>query len=549
MTSRSDLKSLPHVGRAGELAALTEWLADVAAGRGGVHLITGQSGIGKTRLASAMAERATRDKWSVTTGRVYSVETGVPYAVWSDALLNLLGGLDAGARQVLTRGGGWLGTICPALAGEAAPPESDLQRDGKARLLWNCAQLVMRIAEKQPLLLVLENLHLADGASLELLHFVSRQVGHARVGIIGTYAEEEFEHNAALRDLEQSLLALGSAKLVRLEALSQGDVEQLVREAFAADHPAARQMAGRLYSWTRGHPFFVEETLKTLVESGRLFERDGRWQGWEVEELDLPRSVRSSVGARLDRLSAEARAVAGIAGVIGAHVRFGVLRDASGLPKDAVLAALDELRRAGILVESSAGEAGDYEFAHPILQDVIYDSLGVARARLLHTTVARVLEASFGSEAFARADSLAFHFSRGEGETDSGKAGLYLAAAGRDALARHADRAAADYLSAALERRSGGPDADALIEDLGQARQRLGDYDAAMGLWQRVRQDSEARGNLLRCARVERRMGLACYWSGRFDEALAHFDAALATVDKAEAALGTSMDPLSSARM
>ena len=542
MKSRAALQSIPLVGRSAELAALTAWLAEVVSGHGGVRLIAGQSGIGKTRLAKSIADRAERDKWSVAIGRVYSVESGVPYAVWSDALLNLLGGLDAGARQVLTRGGGWLGTICPALASESAPPESELQRDGKARLLWNCAQLLIRVAEKQPLLLVLENLHLADGASLELLHFVSRQLSRARVGIVGTYAEEGFERNPGLRDMEQSLLALGSANLVRLGALSQGDVEQLVRESFKADHPSARQLAGRLYSWTRGHPFFVEETLKTLVESGRLFERDGRWQGWEVEEMDLPRSVRSSVGARLERLDADARTIAGVAAVVGAHVRFAVLRDAGELPKEAVLAALDALCRAGILSESPAAEEGDYEFTHPMLQDVIYESLGPARARLLHTAVARALESSFGAEALSRADVLAFHFARGEADGDGGKAALYLAAAGRDALERHADRAAVDYLSAALERRVGGVDADALIEDLAQARQRLGEYEAAMGLWKRARQDSEARGDLLSSARVERRMGLGCYWTGRFDEALAHFDAALATIDRAQAALGSSSD-------
>jgi len=95
---------------------LGDWLSDVAAGRGGVHIIAGQSGIGKTRLAKALAERAERDRWTVSIGRVYSVESGVPYAVWADALMHILRGLDAGARNVVTRGGDWLGTICPAFA-------------------------------------------------------------------------------------------------------------------------------------------------------------------------------------------------------------------------------------------------------------------------------------------------------------------------------------------------------------------------------------------------------------------------------------------------
>lgn len=535
MTHRggSAFKSLPHVGRASELALLGDWLGDVAGGHGGVQIIAGQSGIGKTRLAKAIAERAERDRWSVTVGRVYSVESGVPYAVWSDALMQLLRGQDASARNVLTRGGDWLGTICPPFARESSAADADGERDGKARLLWNCSQFLTKLSEKQPLLLVLENLHVADAASLELLHFVARQIGHARLGVIATYNEAELERNPALREMEQSLLAMGAARLLRLDALTQADVEQLVCEAFGVNHPSARQLARRLFSWTRGHPFFVEETLKSLVESGRLYERGGTWLGWEVEELDLPRSVRSAVSKRLDHLGPDARAVSGVAAVMGARLRFSVLRAVCDLPHDAVLAAVEELERVGILVESTQIEEGDYEFAHPIIQDVIYDALGLARTRHLHTAVARSLEQSFGADALAHADTLAFHFSRAETDGDAGKAALYLAAAGRDALARHADRAAADYLSAALERQPAGVDSETLIDDLAQARQRLGDYDGALGLWQRARTEADARGNVARRARVERRMGLACYWSGRFEEALAYFDAALASATKA----------------
>jgi DNA-binding CsgD family transcriptional regulator/tetratricopeptide (TPR) repeat protein len=525
------MKQLPHVGRSSEIALLSDWLGDVTDGHGGLHLIAGQSGIGKTRLAKTIAERAERDKWAVCTGRVYSVESGVPFAVWSDALTQLLRAMDPAARNVLTRGGDWLGTICPAFATENAPREMD-GSDGKARLLWQFSQFLTRFGEKQPLLIVLENLHVADSASLELLHFIARQSAEARVAIIGTYAEGELDRSPALRDMEQSLLALGSAKLMRLNPLTQDDIEQLVCEAFAVDHRPARPLARRLYSWTRGHPFFVEETLKSLVESGRLYERGGQWLGWEVGELDLPRSVRSAVSKRLDHLGADARAVAGVAAVLGARLRFNILVAVCDLPREAVLAAIDELVRAAILVEASRTEEGDYEFAHPIIQDVIYDSLGVARTRMLHTAVARSLEAAFATDPSAQADLLAFHFSRADPEADAGKAAKYLAAAGRDALARHADRAAADYLSAALER-PGHVESESLIADLAQARQRLGEYDAAMGLWQRARTEADSRGNIAARARIERRMGLACYWSGRFEEALAHFDAAEASAVRA----------------
>ncbi len=526
-TARATL-TMPHVGRSGELAYFRDWLASAAKGNGSVQLVAGPSGTGKTRLVTTVAAAAERAGWQVGVGRVYTVETGVPYAVWSDAITNLVRGLDAETLRVLTRGGNWLGTICPAFASET-PAEDPEVRDGKAKLLWSCAQFVARLGKRQPLLLVLENLHQADSASIELLHFVARQLTGQRVAIIGTYMESELEQQPALREAEQSLLAIGAAKLTRLDALTQADTEQLVCETFGVDHPAARQLARRVYSWTRGHPFFVEEALKALVERGRLVQKDGRWSGWDVGELDLPRTVRLALGQRLEGLSTEAHAAAGVAAVIGARVRLSVLRDAADLSHDAAIAALEELERAGILVHSGASNDAEvgHEFVHPIIQDVIYDALGPARTRLLHARVARAIEASLGEKALASADRLAFHFLRADPEQFGEKTARYLTAAGRDALARHADRAAADYLGAALERATSEADSASLIDDLAQARQRLGDYTGAMKLWERARSGAVAVRDIARQARVERRMGLAWYWGGNFDEAVTHFDAAL----------------------
>src|SRR5262245_37775460 len=135
MAHRPTLKTLPHVGRTAEMALVNDWLGDVAQKHGSMQLIAGQSGIGKTRLVKEVAARAESDGWLVSLGRVYSVESGVPFAVWSDALLHMLRSFDASTRNILTRGGDWLGTICPAFATETRVEDQDAQRDGKARLL------------------------------------------------------------------------------------------------------------------------------------------------------------------------------------------------------------------------------------------------------------------------------------------------------------------------------------------------------------------------------------------------------------------------------
>ena len=542
-TRGRDLFPLPLVGRDAELASLTRWLDEAAAGRGGTMIVGGAGGVGKTRLVSAAAEHASRHGWAVTTGRAYPVETGVPYAVFADALLPVLRATTPGALAVLTRGdGGTLAHICPAFAAGGAAPR-DGGADAKARLLWSFSQFLVRLAASRPLLVVLENLQWADTSSLELLHFVARQIGGERVALLCTYNENELDANPTLRTTEQSLLSLGAARLTRLDPLDAEALEALVRQAFHADPASARALAGRLYSWTRGNPFFAQEMLKALVESRALHERDGAWHGWEADPPGLPRSIRDAVVARANRLSPTARAVANLAAVIGTRTSHDALVAVSGLAESEVLAALDELRAARVLAEEVEGGTVRYEFTHPLVRDVLYGELGIARARLLHATVAEALEALYGPRAPARADELAYHFSRAESRGLVTKAVRYLAAAGRDALARYANREAANYMSAALEQLDeagetageapGGVDADALVEDLAQVRQRLGDYQGATALWTRARAAAERRGDPARVAAIERRMGLGSFWSGRYQEALAHLDAALGAAARA----------------
>ena len=533
---------LPLVGRDGEVAALAAWLEDAAASRGGTTLLAGVGGVGKTRLVGEVAEHAARQGWTVTIGRAYPVETGVPYAVFADALTAVLRGLTPAALAVMARGdAATLANICPAFSTGTHTPTSREGGDVKSRLHWSFAQFLGQLAAQKPILLVLENLQWADSSSLELLHFVARHSGSERVALLCTYNETELDANPTLRATEQSLLSLGAARLMRLEPLAADALQELVRESFHADAASARALAGRLYSWTRGNPFFVEEVLKALVESGALHEQNGSWLGWEAEMPGMPRSIRDAVTSRVNRLGPAARTVANLAAVIGTRTSHDALVAVSGLTESDVLTALDELRAQSVLAESVQSD-GDitYEFAHPLVRDVLYGELGTARGRLLHATVAEALESLYGADAAAHADELAYHFSRAEARGLAGKAVRYLAAAGRDALARYANREAANYLNAALEQldRAGSLDAsvvdpDSLVEDLAQARQRLGDYDAANALWTRARTAAERAGDTVRVAAIERRLGLGAFWSTRYDEALAHFDVALAAAERA----------------
>lgn len=544
------LNETPLLGRSAELSLLAKTTDEAAAGAGRTVFIVGEGGIGKTRLATAVAERAAKRGWNVAVGRAYPVETGVPYALFADALLPLVRKLDPATMTVLTRGGAAdFAHLFPILGTSAERDRASAGADPaeiKARLLWSFTQFLGRLSAKQPLFIVLENLQWADASSLELLHFVARQIEGQKIILLGTYNEAERDSNAVLRSTEQSLLRLGSLTVHKLAPLRQTDVEEIVHEMFGADKAATRQFSALLYDRTRGNPFFVEETLKSLVDLGALSQVEGRWTGWEMETLHLPSTIRDVVKARIDRLSPNARTLANLAAVIGTRAPYDTLAQVSRLPEHEIVAALDELRAQRVLEETASADAIHYDFTHPLLQQVIYSELGQARARMLHATIAEALEALHGNSALAHADELALHFARAHSQPLARKAVRYLHAAGRGALEKYANREAANYLAAALDHLDKDPSIDdagreEILTTLARTRQRLGEYDAAMGLWERARKEAVARTDHGALAEIEHRMGLACYWSGRYADALAHYEAGLA-----EAAGG---DPANTVRL
>ncbi len=522
------------IGRSAEINTLAAGLNEAEAGRGAAFVVVGESGIGKTRLVTTIAEHAAQRGFSVAVGRGYPIETGVPYAVFSDALLPLLRAVEPSVLTLLTRGGtAELTQLFPALALDRqtarvplVPPKGD-PAEVKARLLWNFAQFLSRYAAKRPLLVVLENLQWADSASLEMLHFVARQLAGSRLAIVCTHNDPDLRGNASLRAMEHSLRNLGGVQRLRLAPLPVDAVAELLARTFDVDAARAGTFAQRLHHWTGGNPFFIDETLKSLVESGQLKRAHERWEGWDVETLRVPATIRDATLARLADLRPDARRLADTVAVFGGRATYDELAAVTGLEDDALIAAIDELRAPDLFTERRDGEDIVYDFSHPLLQELLYAELGLARTRALHGAIAQALERLYGSRAMQRSGTLAFHYSRGDRRQLALKAVEYLSAAGRDASAKYANREAADYLSAALDIADATGVGVELVVELARVRQRLGDYSAALELWRRALAAAIRDEDWSRVAAVERSIGLALYWSGSFNDALEHFDAAL----------------------
>lgn len=541
MSSNVKLPRLAYVGRSADRESLRDALNQARRGEGGPVFLVGEGGVGKTRLAEIMSEEAARDGFTVALGRAYLAESGVPYALFSDALLPLLRTLDSSALTTLTRGGlDNLAYLFPGLGSDVTVRHPAVIQDPaefKTRLFWTFAEFLKGLAHRAPLLLVFDDLHWADASSLELLHFLARHTRGQPIAIICIYNEAEREGCPPLRTLEKSLAGLGISRTRRLEPLTLEATRELIEQTFQAPASVVDGFATRLFDWTGGNPFFIQETLLSLVTTQRLHERDGTWLGWEIQDLEVPATVRDAITARLAGLSDEARRLAELASVIDMRFDLDVIRAVWRGDDAKLIVALDELRRGRILNERAEGGGVSYDFAQPMFRQALYAELGIARAKLLHGEVAAALECHHQANALEHADELAYHYSRAEVRATAPKAVTYLAAAGERALARLANREAADYLSLALDLASYGGERtvaesveSAIVENLARARQRLGEFDAAVKLFARAREKAERDGDLASVARQHRRIGLSYYWSSRQAEALAHFDRGLEAV-------------------
>jgi DNA-binding CsgD family transcriptional regulator len=537
----ASLAPFPLVGRAAELGMLRSLLDDAERGSGRTVFLSGEPGIGKTRLSEELAREATRRGWTVAVGRAYAVESGVPYAPFADALLPILRALAPATLATLSRGGAAeLALLFPALPIEAPSGRPSVvigdAAELKTRLFWTFLQFLIRYAEKTPLLIVLENLHWTDPSSLELLHFTARQLSGARIAILCTYSSADREGSQVLRATENSLVGVGLATSQQLAGLPPSATSELLRRVFGTTEETVREFADMLYGSTRGNPLFLEQTIKSLVGSGRLRQRDGTWHGWELDDLQLPEYIRDLFLARIQRLSPAARTVAELAAVVGVRVTHDLLRAVCELPTDELLGAISDLRRADVLVESADAADIVYDFTHPLLRETVHGELGQARARMLHARVAECMEKYYGSSALAHASELAYHFVRSDARELDQKAIAFLRVAGEHAARRHAHREAASYLQTAFElSQRGEGDAELradLIGELALAKQNSGDYRSALPLWEQAQREASAAHALPRIAAIERRLGNLHYLQGRFVEALAHYDMGIAAAER-----------------
>jgi DNA-binding SARP family transcriptional activator len=381
-----------YFGRAREMSLLLARFDDAAAGRGGVALLAGEPGIGKSQALQQLADAARAGSAAVLAGRCIEGAWVPPFRPFAEAIAGY--GEQVSPRQFradLGLGGSALARIAPKLLellpDLTAPPP--LQPDEERfRLLDAAAQFFTAVSARSPVLLVLDDLQWADAGTAMMLRHVARSCGHCRFLIAGAYRTTEVGTRDPLADVLGAMQAEAECTMIRLQALDSGAIGQLV--AAEAGAPVSRSLAMAIAEHTGRNPFFAKEVTRHLLEEGALAEDSSGALTASLPLVAVPEGVRQVLARRCARLSASASRLAEAASGCAGPFLFPVAAAAAALGDKAALAALDELLAAELIRPGHVSER--YEFGHALVRQAIYDTLSPSRQARLHRRLAQALE-------------------------------------------------------------------------------------------------------------------------------------------------------------
>jgi len=517
----------PFVGRRTELAELRRGLARAVAGTGGLVLIGGEPGVGKSRLCEELAADAEfRGRFRVLVGHCFDSGRDVPYGPWVEVIESATRHVPPEElRRALGDDAAEFARLVPELHRMLpdVPPPVEVAAEQQRRFTFNSIRdYLSRVSRGRPRLIVVEDLHWADEPTLLLLEHLAERLASIPCLVVATYRDPPIDVSPQLATTLARLAgSRRRATLLTLSRHSAGEVEALLGALGGQAPPPA--LCAAVQGQTEGNVFFVEELFRHLAESGLLFDDAGRYRAdVSPETADVPTTVALVTGQRLQRLSPAARHVLSIAAVAGRQVGFDVLEAACGMDGDDLTDALAEAERARVLVtRPAAGREEEYRFTHELTRQALMAGLPTAQRRRHHLRVADAIEQVHAGDLAARAGTIAQHLHEAGSAAEPGRLFGHLLVAGKRALEAAAFEDALRHLRRA-EPLAGHGDPGGRAElylDLGRAERGVGRWEEAVVPWRQAIEILQGLGRAESVGRVCAEAAYSLLWAGRFSEA------------------------------
>jgi predicted ATPase/class 3 adenylate cyclase len=526
----------PFVGRQAELATLHQALEWAETGHGQVVAVIGEAAIGKTRLFHEFTHAPHTQGWLLLESNSTSYSQATPYLPVIDLLKAYLQLEDRDDRQriyeKLTRRlltlDPTLGPTLPAFLALLEVPVEDPHWQAlepsqrRQRTLDALKRLFLRESQAQPLLLVFENLHWIDAETQAFLDGLVESLPAARLLLLVSY-RPEYQHGWGTKTYYSQL---------RLDPLPPASAEAMLQSLLGND-ASLQPLTRHLIERTQGNPFFLEESVQTLVETQVLVGTQGAYRlARGLPSIQVPATVQAVLAARIDRLPPEEKQLLQTAAVIGSEVPLVLLQAIAEVPEEPLRLAITHLQAAELLYETRLFPEIEYTFKHTLIQQVAYEMLLQERRRGLHARIVEALEALARERVAEQVERLAHHALRGEVWD---KALLYFRQAGEKALARSAHREAVGYFEQALsvlpqlsEQRAMREQAIDLRLALRSALYPSGDSGRILAVLREAELLAEALGDPGRLGQISVLLSNHFYHGGAYDQAIAAAQRALA---------------------
>lgn len=462
------------VGRDRELGDLSEGLEAALVGSGRLFLLSGEPGIGKSRLADELGSLARGRAARVVWGRCWEAGGAPAYWPWVQSIRALIRGGDPEAlRRDLAAGAGDVAQIVPEvrdlLGGVEEPPSLDPE-SSRFRLFDAVARFLVAAAEPNGLVLVLDDLHAADAPSLLLLRFLAGEIAESRLLVLGCYRDADLERHGPLSAAVVELTRASVTRRLDLRGLGRAAVAEFIRRTTGTD-PPDRLVVG-VHEETEGNPLFLVEMVRLLEHEGGMGADGGR-------SFPIPEEIREVIGRRLAHLPTDTSELLSVAAVLGREFDIETLGVLAGSPASDVVALLEDALAVRILTDVPAAP-GRLRFGHALIRDTLYDELSPARRLALHGRAGEALERVHASDLGPHLAEVAHHFVQAAPAGEWDRAVEYARRAGERAASLLAYEEAARLFRLALQ---AGAREDVrsrceLLLALGDAEIKAGDAEA-----------------------------------------------------------------------